>query len=537
MKPFQQAKQCLLLSIYLIGAGLYTDPAKSAEFKAMFSPYEGKKAFAEVFEQISSAQDYVYVTVYSWSMRDEFGFGTLESAIQSACDNGAQVFAVVNSDQKETKADVEAGDFKKLIKKKKNDIIPLLKSCAMFKYTDKTMHEKFVVVDDRFAVNTSANFSGGAVNKYSENFVFAYDNEEEENELSGLFIEDLKREFEFLYNYAFDPSFSLYSSDPIFEELGLRGKSLKFSPSKNEELSFYSTGMNKTYTLRSDPRSGSYLNEYEVYDCKKDGKPYRATSKKSCDNPSKATKSKLVVDMIAGYIDDAQHSVFLGVNYLSHRTVCDAVKRAVKRDLDIRIVTDNKQINTEWDCTRVLSKKYAKSDKISSKFRYKVYSHKPSRINNHLQHSKYLLIDYMPESNAPVTDLTKLITGSHNISLKAENENFENMVVFETGVFSKLYDRFYEDFDKLFHWGRSRGDRISKKQTERILKPSRGRYKIHFGSRNTVTTMTLKEAESLKNKLKDRAEGIFDADEETLKNCEYYNPKTGRYSGGRDCNS
>ena len=130
---------------------------------------------------------------------------------------------------------------------------------------------------------------------------------------------------------------------------------------------------------------------------------------------------------------------------------------------------------------------------------------------------------------------TKLISGSHNISFKAENENFENMVVFESPQFAGLYERFNSDFHKLYRWGRSNRGRLSRAQKERILKPSRGSYKIHYGSRHTVTTMTLKEAESLRRSLGRRAPGIFDVSKETLENCEFYNPKTKKHFGGRNC--
>jgi phosphatidylserine/phosphatidylglycerophosphate/cardiolipin synthase-like enzyme len=511
---------------------LSPNTAQSAEVKAYFSPYEGKKAFAEIFKQIASAEDYVYVTIYSWSMKNK-----LEEAIQSACDNGAQVFAVVNNDQKQTKEDIEAGKIKKLIEKKKDDILPLLKSCAMFKYSNKTMHEKFVVVDDRFAVNTSANYSTGAVSQYSENFIFAYDDQSKENEWSDTFIRALKQEFEFLYNFSYDPDFAIYFSEAIFEELVFsHGNRLDFKPTKSGALSFYSSGMNKFYTLKTRAQKGKAFMGHKLYDCQKNGESKKTSVPKSCDDPSEATASKLVVDMIADYVGGAKHSIYLGVNYLTHSTVCDAVKGAVKRGLDVRIVTDNKQINSSRDCTRILSKQYADRPEIANKLRYKTYSHQPARVNNYLQHSKYLLIDYREGAQNPVSEDTKLISGSHNISFKAENDNFENMVVFESEQFSNLYQRFYSDFQKLYSWGRSDADKVSNSQIDKIIKKtSRGSYKIHYGSKDTVTSMTLREAASLRKELEQRAPGMFDADKETLENCMYYNPKTKKYSGGRSC--
>ena len=61
-----------------------------------------------------------------------------------------------------------------MIKVKQDVIEPLEEDCAEFKYTNKTMHEKFVIVDDEYMINSSANFSGGAITRYSENFISNY---------------------------------------------------------------------------------------------------------------------------------------------------------------------------------------------------------------------------------------------------------------------------------------------------------------------------------------------------------------------------
>ena len=505
--------------------------ANAAKYKAYFSPYQGKQAFDEVFEQISNAQNYAYITIYSWSMRDR-----LEEAIAAACDNGAQVFVVVNNDQQESKSDKEKGIVKKLINKKKDDILPLIESCAMFKYSNKTMHEKFVVVDDKFAMNTSANYSSGAISRYSESFVMAYDNVNKANESTDFFITSLKQEFEVLYNYSKDPEYSPYYSIPFYEVTPLNGKKLVYDALISDTVSFFSTGMNKQYTTRESSKEGDALSNRTLYDCEKDGVPFRTTRKSSCDNSSKATTSQIVVDMIAKEIRSAKHSLYLGVNYLIHDTVCDALVEAIDKGLDVRIITDNKQLKNRRDCTRIVSEKYRKSPKISNKFRYKMYSHFPSRVANFLQHSKYILIDYRDEKTEPVSSKTKLIFGSHNISYKAENSNFENMMLFETTEFSGLYDSFYDDFMKMYTWGRTSSDKVDENVSRKILKPVDGAYRIHFLKDEYVMAMTLKEADKLKSRVKKAAPGIFsNGSYEQLEACSFYDPETERYFGGRSC--
>lgn len=518
----------LLLGLFLLQSVFAADG-----FKTFFSPYQGKEAFAEMFDKISNAKDYAYITVYSWSMRDK-----LEDSIASACKNGAKVYVVINNDQQESRADREAGNYKKLIMVKKDVIVPLEKDCAEFKYSNKTMHEKFVIVDDEYVINSSANFSGGAITRYSESFISFVDNKSVDGEAGEEMIRTLKEEFEVLFNYSKNPDYDKDYAPKLMEVTTMNSdRVVDHAPLNTHKISFYSTGMNHEYKLSktAKPKTGNFLGKKRLYSCIKDGKEITTSDRKSCD--SKVKSLQVVVDMVASEIKKAKKTIFLGVNYLIHDTVCDAVIDAVEKGLDVRIITDNKQMKSRKDCTRILSDKYSRKPEIENKFRYKTYSHFPSRVQNFLQHSKYILIDYLPTSNKKVTKDTKLIFGSHNLSYKAENSNFENMMIFETEEFKSIYEDFYKDFNYLYTMGRDKNDRPSEKILNRVLRPVDGKFKVHFLDEEDVMAMTYKEYKSLRKDLLKKAPGMLDYNtpRETLEMCRFYDPKTNRYSGGRGC--
>lgn len=506
----------------------------SENFKTYFAPYQGAEAFDEMFTKISNAKEYAYITVYSWSMRNR-----LEDSIEAACKNGAKVYVVLNNDQTESRADREAGRFKKMVKVKQDIIEPLEENCAEFKYTNKTMHEKFVVVDDEYVINSSANFSGGAITRYSESFISFTDNKDIANESGEGLIKAIKEEFEVLFNYSKNPDYDKDGAPKLLEENTVVDGKIGHTPNITAELSFYSTTMNHLYNVTSrKPREGNYVRGRRLYDCIVDGKMEKVANKRNCDDQKEADQSEIVMDMMVEKIDNAKKSLHLGVNYLIYDSVCEAVDRAIVRGLDVQIITDNKQMKSRKDCTRILSDKYARKKEISNKFRYKTYSHFPSRESNYLQHSKYVIIDYDTTKENPVTADTKLIMGSHNISFKAEHSNFENMMVFETEKFAQVYKDFYGDFNYLYTLGRDKNDNIDKYVRERVLAPtSDGAYKVHFLDADDVMAMTYAEYKTLRKDLLKKAPGMLDYNipKETLEGCRYYDPETKKFFGGRGC--
>lgn len=522
----------LLVGTLALGMSLSAFSAEN--FKTYFAPYQGAEAFDEMFTKISNAKEYAYITVYSWSMRDK-----LEDSIEAACKNGAKVYVVLNNDQAETRADREAGNYKKMVMKKKSIIEPLEDNCAEFKYTNKTMHEKFVIVDDEYMINSSANFSGGAITRYSESFVSFTDDKEVANEAGEGLIKALKEEFEVLFNYSKNPSYDKDGSPKLIEEVAVTNGKIVHEPKITPSLSFYSTTMNHLYNVSTrTPRDGNWVRGRRLHECKIDGKMTRTSNKRSCDDSKEATQSDIVMDMMVEKIDNAKTSLHLGVNYLIYDTVCEAVDRAIGRGLDVQIITDNKQMKSRKDCTRILSERYARKKEISNKFRYKTYSHFPSRESNYLQHSKYVIIDYDTTKENPVTAATKLIMGSHNISFKAEHSNFENMLVFETEKFAQVYKDFYGDFNYLYTLGRTDEDKIDNEVRERVLAPtSEGAYKVHFLKAQDVMAMTYAEYKKLRKDLLKKAPGMLDYNipKETLEGCRYFDPKTGKFFGGRGC--
>ncbi len=441
---------------------------------ALFSPKDGPKAFDIIFEEISNAQEYVYITIYSWKLD-----GVRESALK-ACENGAKVYIVMDK-RHESKA--------------KSDIKELEESnCAEIRRTTKTMHEKFVIVDDHFLVNSSANFSSGAKYKYNESFVFMCD----DNNTWGIeddMIQQFKHEFAVLWNSGKDTKHDKNGSSNLTPEYLGKGDENKilYPPKGCKEACLYSSSTNFRYKVDKD--LGIKL--YTIKSARK------------------------VEDQMVEVIENATKTLYMSVNYLLLPRLCEKIEDAIERGVDVKVVNDNKGVKDWDDCTVQLSQKYPEL------FRYKFYSFFPNARKALLNHNKYFIADYDPKSKTPISSRTVLVAGSHNFSETAEKKQFDSMVIYRTMKFSNLYEAFYKDFDALFNLGRDE----MKKRREEILEGRNNYFRIHQSNDDNLISLTKDEIDDLKKDLLKKAPGMLDRDvpRETLENCDFYNPETGKY--------
>ncbi len=467
-----------------------------AKVDVLFSPEDGDKAFERIFNEISNAKDYAYITVYSWKLTE------LEDSIKEACKNGAKVKVVLSSRHEQSKS-------KAIEELDKMD-------CVDIKIPSKTMHEKFVIVDDRFAMNSSGNFSSGARDSYNESTVFYEldkladkDEENEKNKDEKSIINALKQEFALLFNYSKNSKFDSGDGSEKLDHFK-RDKNNKIINLPDEDIiSLYSSSMNFKLSEKAKPLSnGSILG---------------LSSKKN---------SYIVADMIVDKMDNAKSSILMSVNYVLLDRICEALERAIDRDVEVKIINDNKSVKDRNDCTVRLK------NKLKQNGRYKFYSFFPTSRKAVLNHNKTILIDYNDKAKEPISDNTLLISGSHNLSENAERKQFDNQILYTTKEYSNLYRAFYKDIMKVFNLNRDSHDRPDQDIIDYLLSDRKGYYKIHNRDLSKIISLSYKELQELREDIERLAPGILDRStpKEFLEECDYYkasNKKYYNYSRGK----
>lgn len=417
-------KMKTLLPLALILAGCSTNPyvAKidtqvnrgiaANEFSAMFSPWEGKEAFAKMYNSIAKANSDVKVSVYSWS-DSEF-----DKALIAAATNGANVKVVLHGPLAKKPA----------IVKKANEMEALeLKGSIAFKVAPRNMHEKFVIVDGETLVNSSANMSNGAKTSYSENFVFL--------SAPAFIIENFENEFAVLWNS---------SADIISGPKDVNQDRLPFEAQKHQttgkDVVFYSSSMNFDYLDNAATSADFQKGRYIKLKTKAGAKPYT------------------VRDAIINAVDAATKTVYCSFNHFNMKEIADALVRASERGVDVRLTVDNQEFVENWrpgiiEMTPVFVdgwKKIPGNEGKEPPVRVKFYSHYPNPALWLLNHHKFLLID-------GGTPKAVLLTGSYNLSETAEHKQFDNMVSFVGKKYRSLHDAFQGEFDTLWDLERKAG--------------------------------------------------------------------------------
>lgn len=455
---------------------------------ALMSPYSGEEAFNILYDRISRAKKTVFVTVYSWS---DSG---LDKALETALNNNVKVRVILNPDIKPDNA-------------KYANIVPFLESKgAEFKRAPKTMHEKFTLVDDEFLFNTSANFSSGAKNKYSENMIF-HELEKDSTSATQSLINDFKNEFAVMWNTSKDiitRNESLVL--PITE--GLKSENI---PTENTNMTLYSSSMN--WTLKKNIESTT------------DAKSGRVQNMVKKMYPNTKDHQWTVRDIIIKNINAATTNIYLSLNHFNIKAVSDALIEAVKRGVNVQLAVDNQEYkikpnNLEMSPQFVQDWALIKPN-IIPPIRVKYYSHEPSPRNWLLNHHKFILIDY------GVSSKTILLSGSYNLSKNAEQDQFDSLVQYKTDKYDSLYKSFYDEFQALWLW-----NRINDQPKKEILDlfttaTADGSYPLHI---QQAVSLNWSEIISLRTSVNKLAPGLFSRLGRN-KDCLYYNPKLKTYSG------
>lgn len=472
----------------------------SAQPEAMFSPYEGVDAFNRIYKNVEGAKKTAHLTIYSWS----------DNGITDAMEN-------LLKDNPEVKLRVVL--HRPLARKDSTleKVAKLEKLGAMFKMARMNMHEKFVLVDNIKLVNTSANMSGGAKTKYAEDFVFI-DSEGEKDNLA--LIESFQREFAILWN----------SSDDIVS-IGEKQKAdiLKLDLSRSNlaraqnPMTFHSSSMN--FTLSANGKSSTNY---------KKGRSIKLSKR----NLSNGERPFVVSTAMIRAIDNAKESIDLSLNHFNLYSVSQALIRAVKRGVEIRLAVDNQEFKTRIrdegrksiEMTPRFVRDWKKLPGNKNKLapvRVKYYSHAPHYATWLLNHHKYMIVDI--DTKKPT-----LFAGSFNISKNAELKQFDNLVEFKGEHYRKLMQSYKDNHTRIWMMNRTSSDKPKKRVMNRIKKIYKNSYvKIHSEAKDTIS-LTWSEAVQLQEDMKKIAPGIFKG---IFKNkaCTSYDFKKKVFFGGGSC--
>lgn len=126
-------------------------------------------------------------------------------------------------------------------------------------------------------------------------------------------------------------------------------------------------------------------------------------------------------EAIISVIDNAEKTIDCAIYTFTSREIAQALVRAYKNGVDVRVIMDRNQA----------AEGYAKK-------RYLINNDIPARVHigDGIMHNKFL-----------VADSTIVITGSFNWTTSADRWNYENLVVIKSPPLAKIYEK---QFGKLW---------------------------------------------------------------------------------------
>lgn len=463
-------------TLFILLLSLLTFTASAADFYSKFSPHEGTQAFEVIYDNVKAAKKTVYATIYSWSDKG------ITDSFKAALANGADVRIVLHPS-------LAKKDRVKKVAKSLEELGAHLKIAKM------NMHEKFIIVDNQFFVNSSANMSGGAKRRYSENFIFHDKSSAQGKEL----LKQFNKEFVILWNSAKD----------IFTAEENIAPKLNFTYTTNLPVqtttTLYSSSMNFV-SKENKPSSKAY----------KQGK-YITLSR----NGGTRNQTWIVRDVIIKEIDNAKKNVLLSLNHFNIKAISDALIRAVKRGVEVKLTVDNQEFKTYINNKEMTPQFVADwkaiegNKKLSPPVRVKFYSMAPSPRHWLLNHHKFIIVDFDEET---IED-TILISGSYNLSKTAEHNQFDNTVVYKGVENAQIFLDFKKEFDHQWSWNRTNDDKPSNEVLS-VFTTLKGDSSIPLHSKQAIA-LEWPEIKALRSKVNKLANGIF----KTLyknRDCLYY---------------
>jgi phosphatidylserine/phosphatidylglycerophosphate/cardiolipin synthase-like enzyme len=457
----------LFLTIFL--GHTHATWGQDQEIDALFSPQNGPAAFERAFDLIKTARENVGITVYSWN---DLKF---DQAMEAALKQNPQLRlrVVLNP---------SLANNSRLTKR----IRKLEELGAEFKRATQNMHEKFVLADNERMCNTSANMTAAAPIQYSE--AFTYIQPTSSPELKDL-VKDFGREFAVLWNSSSDIK-SGFDGEQRAQPLEIVDAPARAG--RNAVL--YSSSMN--FLLVKNPENSVAY---------KNGKDISLSRKRENGELTWVVRDKLLEG-----ISQARKSIWLGINHFFLKDVADALLKAVQeRGIEVRLAVDNQEYSPRYspksgEITPYFVEEWKKlyPDK-EPPVRVKYYSHCPTPRFWHLNHHKFVLIDYEPQGPG---ENTILLTGSYNLSENAEHDQFDNLVNFKGKDYQSLYTAYAQEFEYL--WAQNRENGKPKKEVwDLFLTPTdEGAYPLHI---NNAMGLSWAEVAQLQKEVGAQAKGFF----------------------------
>ena len=454
----------------------------AAQVEAYFMPQQGEVGFATMYQAIANARTEVLITVYSWSDKD------LDRAITAARARGAAVRLVLHPELTSKKSLIDR-------------CVELEKIGAEFKIAPRNMHEKFVVIDGRTLVNLSANFSIGARTKYSENIIIVRD-------APARLAQKMRDEFVLLWDASRD---LITAGEGLSTWMGARAP----HPMENraDAIRFYSSSYNLDITPTREGTEARAM-----------GKAVSLRLKKSTNPADQGGAPWVIRDLMIQAIDSAQISVECALNHFNIREIADALLRASRRGVQVRLAVDQQEYQDHLTPESIEMTPYfvaewkKKNPGLTPPVRVKTYSLEPTPAFWLLNHHKMILVDYQP--GAEVLPTTRLINGSYNLSKTAEHSQFDNVLVFQGAESLPVFEAFYGEMEHLWKWGRTASDRMDPAWLERWTTPAAdGTLPLHF---NEAQSLTWEEMEQLRARVRRLAPGLLESLNRTSAACSRY---------------
>jgi phosphatidylserine/phosphatidylglycerophosphate/cardiolipin synthase-like enzyme len=417
--------------VLLVTALGYSSPAMAA-FKTYFSPIDNLPSV--ILEEVSQAQKSIDISIYTFN-----SVSLREALVEMVKKNPAlQVRIVIRADNK-----VEIQEFVQHLADQKIEL----------RYVTKTNHHKFIIVDGKKLINSSANFSEHELAlSYDENLFVCTD-------CPGL-LTSFQEEFDFLFTY----SNSLYETKKL--ELP------KKIDSKSSEEDAYFTSKN-----------------FEPYvNSKGDKISFRTVSK------DLGYVEKRLVEAI-NQVKKPSH-IRVATGHLRSFSIYSALVDAQKRGVKVEMIVDSQEFISEFGQMQedVELKRCKASGKNESScyvsgfhfarlaheagidLRIKFYRFFWGYLDSPQMHHKYMIID----------DHT-VFTGSYNWSKNSELSSFENVAIIKD---KKVVASYLNNFDFLMSYGKN------KIPLAELLEKSESKMPIRFEAR-TLTIPEIDEARKI----------------------------------------
>jgi phosphatidylserine/phosphatidylglycerophosphate/cardiolipin synthase-like enzyme len=390
----------------------YLADQENKELSVIFSPQPSAQSHnAKIAEIIGQAEQSIDIAMYSFS---DTG---IQNALAEAAARGVRIRFIFDTGSIQKSGDLTASKAGKIEQ-----------LGADIRYVNKIMHHKWMVMDGArddagraktaTIVTGSGNWSFGAASIYDENTLFLKGYPELALRLQG--------EFDYMWEHS-----RAFEAVPMGYELS--------TLEVTEEIIPDNPGLDALFTSRN----------FKVK-----------------DTTFSITGASHVSDALVDAILSAEDRIYVASGHLRSRPISEALieKRAQNPDIEIKVYLDGQEYisdsyhaeqladldvclaaaTTESQTNKCMLKGFLFGFQLGESgvdVRYKYYAYRWDFSYAAQMHNKFLLID------------DALYTGSYNLSDNAEQNTFENMLVFAGPEFRGLRDTYEDHFLTLWDTG------------------------------------------------------------------------------------